>query len=58
MSEEHTTAVIQRDLDELDGDSAAEPIVLALARPGGPTTARAGRHSAVSGAIPALRSRR
>ena len=30
MSEEHTTAVIQRYLDELDGDSPAEPIVQAL----------------------------
>ncbi len=30
MSEEHTTAVIQRYLDELDGDSPAEPIVRAL----------------------------
>ena len=27
MSEEHTTAVIQRYLDELDGDSPSEPIV-------------------------------
>src|SRR5262245_26869008 len=30
MSEEHTTAVVQRYLDELDGDSHAEPIVRAL----------------------------
>jgi RNA polymerase sigma-70 factor (ECF subfamily) len=30
MSEEHTTAVVQRYLDELDGDSPAEPIVRAL----------------------------
>ena len=30
MSEEHTTAVIQRYLDELDADSPAEPIVRAL----------------------------
>jgi RNA polymerase sigma factor (sigma-70 family) len=30
MSEEHTTVVIQRYLDELDGDSPAEPIVRAL----------------------------
>ena len=30
MSEEHTTAVIQRYLDELDGDSPEEPIVRAL----------------------------
>jgi hypothetical protein len=30
MSEEHTTAVIQRYLDDLDGDSPAEPIVRAL----------------------------
>src|SRR3954466_13830380 len=30
MSQEHTTAVVQRYLDELDGDSAAEPIVRAL----------------------------
>jgi RNA polymerase sigma factor (sigma-70 family) len=30
MSEEHTTAVVQRYLDELDGDSSAEPIVRAL----------------------------
>ena len=30
MIEEHTTAVIQRYLDELDGDSPAEPIVRAL----------------------------
>jgi RNA polymerase sigma-70 factor (ECF subfamily) len=30
MSEEHTTAVVQRYLDELDGDWPAEPIVRAL----------------------------
>jgi hypothetical protein len=30
MSEDHTTAVVQRYLDELDGDSPAEPIVRAL----------------------------
>jgi RNA polymerase sigma factor (sigma-70 family) len=30
MSEEHTTAVVQRYLDELHGDSPAEPIVRAL----------------------------
>jgi pimeloyl-ACP methyl ester carboxylesterase len=30
MSDEHTTAVVQRDLDELGGDSPAEPIVRAL----------------------------
>ena len=30
MSEEHTTAVIQRYLDDLDGDSPSEPIVRAL----------------------------
>ena len=30
MIEEHTTAVIQRYLDEFDGDSPAEPIVRAL----------------------------
>ena len=30
MSQEHTTAVVQRDLDELGGDSPAEPIVRAL----------------------------
>jgi RNA polymerase sigma factor (sigma-70 family) len=30
MSEEHTTVVVQRYLDELDGDSPAEPIVRAL----------------------------
>jgi RNA polymerase sigma factor (sigma-70 family) len=30
MSEEHTTAVVQRYLDELNGDSPAEPIVRAL----------------------------
>ena len=30
MSEEHTTAVVQRYLDELGGDSPAEPIVRAL----------------------------
>jgi RNA polymerase sigma-70 factor (ECF subfamily) len=30
MSDEHTTAVVQRYLDELDGDSPAEPIVRAL----------------------------
>jgi RNA polymerase sigma factor (sigma-70 family) len=30
MTEEHTTAVVQRYLDELDGDSSAEPIVRAL----------------------------
>ena len=30
MSEEHTTVVIQRYLDELEGDSPAEPIVRAL----------------------------
>jgi RNA polymerase sigma-70 factor (ECF subfamily) len=30
MSEEHTTAVVQRYLDELAGDSPAEPIVRAL----------------------------
>ncbi len=30
MSQEHTTAVVQRDLDELSEDSAAEPIVRAL----------------------------
>jgi RNA polymerase sigma factor (sigma-70 family) len=30
MSEEHTTAVVQRYLDELDGESPAEPIVRAL----------------------------
>jgi RNA polymerase sigma factor (sigma-70 family) len=29
-SEEHTTAVVQRYLDELDGDSPSEPIVRAL----------------------------
>jgi RNA polymerase sigma-70 factor (ECF subfamily) len=30
MSDEHTTAVVQRYLDELAGDSSAEPIVRAL----------------------------
>jgi len=30
MSEGHTTAVIQRDLDDLDEDSLAEPVVRAL----------------------------
>jgi RNA polymerase sigma-70 factor (ECF subfamily) len=30
MADEHTTAVVQRYLDELDGDSPAEPIVRAL----------------------------
>src|SRR3954463_11130695 len=30
MSDEHTTAVVQRYLDELGGDSPAEPIVRAL----------------------------
>ena len=30
MNEEHTTAVVQRYLDELEGDSPAEPIVRAL----------------------------
>ena len=30
MSEEHTTAVVQRYLDELAGDSPAEPVVRAL----------------------------
>jgi len=30
MSEEHTTAVVQRYLDELEGDSPAEPIIRAL----------------------------
>jgi hypothetical protein len=30
MSEEHTTAAIRRHLDELAGDSLAEPIVRAL----------------------------
>jgi RNA polymerase sigma factor (sigma-70 family) len=30
MSQEHTTAVVQRYLDELDGHSSAEPIVRAL----------------------------
>ena len=30
MSEEHTTAVVQRYLDELGGDSPVEPIVRAL----------------------------
>ncbi len=30
MNEEHTTAVVQRYLDELGGDSPAEPIVRAL----------------------------
>src|SRR6516162_9597684 len=30
MGEEHTTAVVQRYLDELDGDSPAEPIVRGL----------------------------
>jgi len=30
MSDEHTTAVVQRYLDDLAGDSAAEPIVRAL----------------------------
>jgi RNA polymerase sigma-70 factor (ECF subfamily) len=30
MSDHHTTAVVQRYLDELDGDSPAEPIVRAL----------------------------
>jgi RNA polymerase sigma factor (sigma-70 family) len=30
MSQEHTTAVVQRYLDELDGGSSAEPIVRAL----------------------------
>jgi RNA polymerase sigma-70 factor (ECF subfamily) len=30
MSDEHTTAVVQRYLDELSGDSPAEPIVRAL----------------------------
>jgi RNA polymerase sigma-70 factor (ECF subfamily) len=30
MSDEHTTAVVQRSLDELGGDSPAEPIVRAL----------------------------
>jgi RNA polymerase sigma-70 factor (ECF subfamily) len=29
MSDEHTTAVVQRYLNELDGDSPAEPIVRA-----------------------------
>jgi hypothetical protein len=30
MDEARTTAVVQRCLDELDGDSSAEPIVRAL----------------------------
>ena len=30
MSEEHTTVVVQRYLDELGGDSPAEPVVRAL----------------------------
>ena len=30
MAEQHTTAVVQRYLDELGGDSPAEPIVRAL----------------------------
>jgi RNA polymerase sigma-70 factor (ECF subfamily) len=30
MSEDHTTAVVQRYLDELDGDTPAEPIVRGL----------------------------
>jgi hypothetical protein len=30
MSDEHTTAVVERYLDELGGDSPAEPIVRAL----------------------------
>jgi RNA polymerase sigma factor (sigma-70 family) len=30
MTEEHTTAVVQRYLDELGGDSSAEPIIRAL----------------------------
>jgi DNA-directed RNA polymerase specialized sigma24 family protein len=30
MNDEHTTAVVQRYLDDLDGDSPAEPIVRAL----------------------------
>jgi hypothetical protein len=30
MSEDHTTAVVQRYLDELDRDSASEPIVRAM----------------------------
>jgi hypothetical protein len=30
MSDEHTTAVVQRYLDELAGDSPAEPIIRAL----------------------------
>jgi RNA polymerase sigma-70 factor (ECF subfamily) len=30
MSDEHTTAVVQRDLGELGGDSPAEPTVRAL----------------------------
>src|SRR5215472_17069047 len=33
MNEEHTTAVVQRYLEELDGDSPAEPIVRALLDP-------------------------
>src|SRR5579871_5958958 len=30
MSQDHTTAVVQRYLDELDGDSPAEPIIRAM----------------------------
>ena len=30
MAEEHTTTAVQRYLDELDGDSPAEPVVRAL----------------------------
>ena len=44
MSDEHTTAMVQRYLDDLVGDSLAEPIVLAF-RPGRPPPAPPVRHA-------------
>ncbi len=49
MSEEQTTAVVQRYLDELAGDAPAEPIVRALLGPVGPPAPGALRQPAVPG---------
>jgi hypothetical protein len=47
MSEDHTTAVVQRYLDELAQDSPAEPIVRALSGPSRPQAPPALRHDAL-----------
>ena len=47
MNTEHTTAIVQRYLEALDGDEPAEPIVRALLGPLGPAPAVALRKSPV-----------